>query len=95
MSSIFFIFFVLLICPAVLLSFAPAKSYLTRSSTLAKSFALDLKMQEISRPDYAQIPLKIAVAGAGVGGLFLGYTLQKKGFEVTVFERSAKFSRFG
>lgn len=43
----------------------------------------------------AQLPLKIAVAGAGVGGVFLGYALQSKGFDVTVFEKSSKFSRFG
>lgn len=43
----------------------------------------------------AKIPLKIAVAGAGVGGMFLGYALQSKGFDVTVFEKASKFSRFG
>ena len=31
----------------------------------------------------AKSPLKIAIAGCGVGGLFAGYCLQKKGFEVT------------
>ena len=44
---------------------------------------------------HAQIPLRIAVAGAGVGGVLLGYALEKKGFNVTVFEKTAKFSRFG
>ena len=43
----------------------------------------------------AQLPLKIAVAGGGVGGVMLAYALQKKGFEVTVFEKASKFSRFG
>jgi len=43
----------------------------------------------------AKLPLKIAVAGGGVGGVFLGYALQKKGFDVTVFEKATKFSRFG
>jgi hypothetical protein len=43
----------------------------------------------------AQIPLKIAVAGGGVGGMFLGYALQKKGFDVTVYEKASAFSRFG
>lgn len=43
----------------------------------------------------AQIPLKIAVAGGGVGGMFLCYALQLKGFDVTLFEKSKKFSRFG
>lgn len=43
----------------------------------------------------AKLPLKIAVAGAGVGGVFLGYALQTKGFDVTVYEKTGKFSRFG
>jgi hypothetical protein len=43
----------------------------------------------------AQIPLKIAVAGGGVGGMFLGYALQMKGFDVTVYEKASAFSRFG
>lgn len=43
----------------------------------------------------SQIPLRIAVAGAGVGGVLLGYALEQKGFNVTVFEKTAKFSRFG
>eukprot|EP01035_Chromulina_nebulosa_P031477 gene31477-41968_t len=43
----------------------------------------------------AQLPLKIAIAGAGVGGVMLAYALQKKGFDVTVFEKTSKFSRFG
>lgn len=43
----------------------------------------------------AQIPLRIAVAGAGVGGVLLGCALEKKGFSVTVFEKTGKFSRFG
>lgn len=28
-------------------------------------------------------------------GVFLAYALQRKGFDVTVFEKTAKFSRFG
>lgn len=43
----------------------------------------------------AKIPLKIGVVGAGIGGVYLGYALATKGFDVTVFEKSAKFSRFG
>ena len=43
----------------------------------------------------AQIPLKIAVAGGGVGGMFTAYALQQKGFDVTLFEKASKFSRFG
>ncbi len=43
----------------------------------------------------AKLPLKVAVAGAGIGGVYLGYALYSKGFNVTVFEKSSKFSRFG
>jgi len=45
--------------------------------------------------EQAKLPLKVAVAGAGVGGVFAGYALQCKGFDVTVFEKASKFSRFG
>lgn len=53
-----------------------------------------IQMQDEDIP-MAKIPLKIAVAGAGVGGVYLGYALAQKGFDVTVFEKSSKFSRFG
>jgi 2-polyprenyl-6-methoxyphenol hydroxylase-like FAD-dependent oxidoreductase len=42
-----------------------------------------------------KINLKVAVAGGGIGGVFLGYALQKKGFDVTIFEKASQFSRFG
>ena len=42
-----------------------------------------------------KLKLKVAVAGGGVGGVFAAYALQKKGFEVTIFEKASKFSRFG
>jgi len=52
-------------------------------------------MQDDDTNTMAKLPLKIAVAGAGVGGVYLGYALAQKGFDVTVYEKSAKFSRFG
>jgi zeaxanthin epoxidase len=42
-----------------------------------------------------KLDLKVAVAGGGIGGVFLGYALQKKGFDVTIFEKASQFSRFG
>ena len=51
--------------------------------------------QEIFLHDKAQIPLKVAICGGGVGGMFLCYALQKRGFDVKLFEKSAQFSRFG
>ena len=62
------------------------------TTSLARSMRrTSFKMESNSLvPVKAQIPLKIAVAGAGIGGMFLGFTLQSKGFDVTVFEKSAK-----
>jgi len=50
---------------------------------------------EVKTSDIAQIPIKVAICGGGVGGMFLTYALQKKGFDVSVFEKSKQFSRFG
>lgn len=54
-----------------------------------------LQMKHAITEKKAQIPLKVAVVGAGVGGMLLGYALEKKGFDVSVYEKTAKFSRFG
>jgi zeaxanthin epoxidase len=40
-------------------------------------------------------PLKVAIAGGGVGGLTAALCLLKKGFDVTVYEKTAAFARFG
>mmetsp|Transcript_7850 Transcript_7850/g.10759 ORF Transcript_7850/g.10759 Transcript_7850/m.10759 type:complete len:606 (-) Transcript_7850:126-1943(-) len=40
-------------------------------------------------------PLKIAIAGGGVGGLTTALAMLKKGFDVTVYEKTAAFARFG
>jgi len=40
-------------------------------------------------------PLKVIVAGGGVGGLFLAKALQNQGMQVTVLEKTGKFARFG
>ena len=42
-----------------------------------------------------KIDLKVAIAGGGVGGVFLAYALQSKGIDVTIYEKASKFSRFG
>eukprot|EP01041_Mallomonas_annulata_P001117 gene1117-2176_t len=42
-----------------------------------------------------QCDLKIAICGGGIGGLFLGYSLQRKGFDVTLFEKKTQFSKYG
>ena len=39
--------------------------------------------------------LKIGIVGAGIGGLALSISLQKSGYDVTVFERSSRISTYG
>ncbi|KAJ8601336.1 hypothetical protein CTAYLR_009754 [Chrysophaeum taylorii] len=38
---------------------------------------------------------KVGIAGGGVGGLTAAVALQKRGFEVSVYEKTGKFARFG
>ena len=40
-------------------------------------------------------PLKVAIAGGGVGGLTAALCMLEKGFDVTVYEKTAAFARFG
>uniref|UniRef100_A0A7S2XKE1 FAD-binding domain-containing protein n=1 Tax=Attheya septentrionalis TaxID=420275 RepID=A0A7S2XKE1_9STRA len=39
--------------------------------------------------------LKVAIAGGGVGGLTTALCMLQKGFDVTVYEKTAAFARFG
>lgn len=39
--------------------------------------------------------LKVAIAGGGVGGLTTALCMLKKGFDVTVYEKTEAFQRFG
>lgn len=39
--------------------------------------------------------LKVAIAGGGVGGLTAALYMLKKGFDVTVYEKTSAFARFG
>eukprot|EP00933_Yihiella_yeosuensis_P052059 TRINITY_DN50044_c0_g1_i1.p1 TRINITY_DN50044_c0_g1~~TRINITY_DN50044_c0_g1_i1.p1 ORF type:complete len:647 (+),score=129.60 TRINITY_DN50044_c0_g1_i1:77-1942(+) len=40
-------------------------------------------------------PLKVIIAGGGVGGLTTALTMLKQGFDVKVYEKTGKFARFG
>lgn len=40
-------------------------------------------------------PLKVAIAGGGVGGLVAALCMLKKGWDVTVYEKTGQFARFG
>jgi len=65
---------------------SPMKSFLSMSTA-------SIRPAEDTRR--AKIPLNIAVAGGGIGGIFVANAMKIRGFNVTVFEKSAKFSRFG
>jgi len=49
----------------------------------------------LSLPARPGRPLKVAIAGGGVGGLTTALCMLKKGFDVTVYEKTAAFARFG
>lgn len=40
-------------------------------------------------------PLKVAIAGGGVGGLTTALCMLKRGWDVTVYEKTGQFARFG
>jgi FAD binding domain len=57
----------------------------------------------IERTDYELLslparpgrPLKVIIAGGGVGGLTAAFCMLKQGMDVTVYEKTAAFARFG
>lgn len=51
-------------------------------------------LPESSLPQKSR-PLKVAIAGGGVGGLTTALAMLKAGFDVTVYERTGEFARFG
>ena len=51
--------------------------------------------ERISRSARPGRPLKVAIAGGGVGGLTAALCLLKNGCDVTVYEKTAAFARFG
>lgn len=54
-----------------------------------------MKSELLSLPARPGRPLKVAIAGGGVGGLTTALYMLKKGFDVTVYEKTAAFARFG
>jgi len=56
---------------------------------------VDVEGELLSRPARPGRPLKIAIAGGGVGGLTAALYMLKNGMDVTVYEKTAAFARFG
>ena len=59
----------------------------------ASAYASDY--ESLGLPARPGRPLKVAIAGGGVGGLTAALCMLKKGFDVTVYEKTSQFARFG
>lgn len=57
--------------------------------------ASDATSELLGLPARPGRPLRVAIAGGGVGGLTAALCMLKKGFDVTVYEKTAAFARFG
>ena len=65
-------------------------------AAIAADAPVDTSVSELlGRPARPGRPLKVAIAGGGVGGLTTALCMLKKGFDVTVYEKTAAFARFG
>lgn len=65
------------------------------STTTTTVDSIDSLNELLSLPARDGRPLKVAIAGGGVGGLTAALCMLKKGFDVTVYEKTAAFARFG
>lgn len=69
----------------------PSRTILASSSAVEDEVTYD----KLSLPAREGRPLKVAIAGGGVGGLTAALCMLKKGMDVTVYEKTAAFARFG
>lgn len=75
---------------------ASSKNTLSMSSTSSDSTTSTPSNDSLlGLPARPGRPLKVAIAGGGVGGLTAALCMLRKGFDVTVYEKTAAFSRFG
>lgn len=75
--------------PALSMSSEATESVSSSTTTTATVSEL------LSRPAREGRALKVAIAGGGVGGLTFALCALKAGFDVTVYEKTAAFARFG
>jgi hypothetical protein len=67
----------------------------TLGLTTAASNAEGTTYEKLSLPARDGRPLRVAIAGGGVGGLTAALCMLKRGMDVTVYEKTAAFARFG
>lgn len=74
-----------------------AQSALRMSESNMEGFAASAssEFETLGLPARPGRPLKVAIAGGGVGGLTCALCMLKKGFDVTVYEKTEAFQRFG
>lgn len=80
-----------------------ASSAIRLASTTTSSSSININGDAASVEDYELLsrsarpgrPLKVAIAGGGVGGLTAALCMLKNGCDVTVYEKTAAFARFG
>jgi hypothetical protein len=80
-----------------ILSSSSPRSILKMSDSEVKGFASAFASdyESLGLPARQGRSLKVAIAGGGVGGLTAALCMLKKGFDVTVYEKTAAFARFG
>ena len=73
-----------------------AQSRKSRGTRLARraSVVAEVGTNAGERPKEGK-PLKVIIAGGGVGGLTTAFSMLKEGFDVRVYEKTGKFARFG
>jgi FAD binding domain len=69
--------------------------FFLRSTTTAAANNGETSYERLSLPVPDGRPLRIAIAGGGVGGLTAALCMLKRGLDVTVYEKTAAFARFG
>ena len=72
-----------------------SSTLLQMSDTVVEKETPSINTELLGRPARPGRALKVAIAGGGVGGLTTALCMLKKGFDVTVYEKTAAFARFG
>jgi hypothetical protein len=74
-------------------AFSAITASFRRSKTNTALYAENAEL--LSLPARPGRPLKVAIAGGGVGGLTAALCCLKKGMDVTIYEKTQAFARFG